>query len=200
MKDLLLKNIFALIPIIILSVISLSLIINKIIYFFSIRVVNQQKITASLDELLKGNYKKALTLIENDKSPTADIIRYEGKLLGEGDSTVFTHKIEAFAQRKIFQMEKYVAYLSAIANVATLLGLLGTVTGMIFTFYEMMISESSDPYTLAGGISQALLTTAAGLITAVPAILFYSIFISIIKRHISLMESSTLEILAIKES
>ncbi len=70
---------------------------------------------------------------------------------------------------------------------------------MIITFYEMMVSKSSDPYTLAGGISQALITTAAGLITAVPAILFYSIFISIIKRHISSMESSSSEILAIKE-
>ena len=113
---------------------------------------------------------------------------------------MFSYKIEALANRKIFEMEKSVAYLSSIANIATLLGLLGTVIGMIFTFYDMMISESSDPYTLAGGISQALITTAAGLITAVPAIFFYTIFTSIIKRHISAMESSSSEILAIKES
>ncbi len=200
MKELLLKNIVALIPIIILSVISLTLIIYKIVYFFSIRIRSQNKITTSLDEILKGNYAKALECIIEDKSPTADILRYEGKLLGEGDRQVFSHKVEAFAQRKIFEMEKHVAYLSAIANVATLLGLLGTVVGMIFTFYDMMVSKSSDPYTLAGGISQALITTAAGLITAVPAILFYSIFISIIKRHISSMESSSSEILASKES
>jgi biopolymer transport protein ExbB len=200
MKELLMKNIFALIPIILLSIISISLIISKLIYFFSIRIMSQQKINLALDELLKGNYQVALDNVTNDRSPTADIIRYEAKLLGEGDRTVFSHKIEAFAQRKIFEMEKFVTYLSAIANVATLLGLLGTVIGMILTFYMMMITESSDPYTLAGGISQALITTAAGLITAVPAILFHSIFISIIKRHISSMESSTSEILAQKES
>lgn len=200
MKELLLKNIYALIPIIILSVISLALIISKIVYFLSIRVLNEKKIEKALDELLKGNYQNALNYVADDRSPTADIIRYEGKLLGEGDSTVFSHKVEAFAQRKIFDMEKNVAYLSSIANVATLLGLLGTVVGMIFTFYDMMVSRSSDPYTLAGGISQALITTAAGLITAVPAILSYSVFVSIIKRHISSMESSSSEILAVKES
>ncbi|QEN03271.1 MotA/TolQ/ExbB proton channel family protein [Thiospirochaeta perfilievii] len=200
MKELLLKNIIALIPIITLSVISLSLIIYKAIYFYSIRIKSQKKINKSLNELLKGDYIKALKTIEDDKSPTADILRYECKLLGEGNREVFSHKVEAFGQRKIFEMEKFVPYLSSIANVATLLGLLGTVIGMIFTFYDMMISESSDPYTLAGGISQALITTAAGLITAVPAILFYSIYISIIKRHISSMESSSSEILAAKES
>lgn len=200
MKELLLKNIVALIPIIILSIISLSLIIYKSIYFLIIRIKNQGKISKALDELIKGNYNNALNYIQLDKSPTADIIRYESKLLGEGNREVFSHKVEAFAQRKIFEMEKYVAYLSSIANVATLLGLLGTVIGMIFTFYDMMVSKSSDPYTLAGGISQALITTAAGLITAVPAILFYSVFISIIKRHISSMISSSSEILASKES
>lgn len=200
MKELIMKNIFALVPIILLSIISLSLVITKLIYFFNIRTLNQKKILLSLDELLKGNYVVALNYIKKDRSPTADIIRYECKILGEGNGVVFSHKIEAFAQRKIFEMEKFVTYLSAIANVATLLGLLGTVIGMIITFYQMMVTESSDPYTLAGGISQALITTAAGLITAVPAILFYSIFISIIKRHISSMESSTSEILAKKES
>lgn len=200
MKELLFNNIYALIPIIILSVVSISLIITKIIYFFRIRIVSSKRVSLSLEELLNGNYEESLNYIKKDRSPTADIIRYEGKLLGEGDKRVFSHKIEAFAQRKIFEMEKYIAYLSAIANVATLLGLLGTVVGMIITFYQMMITESSDPYTLAGGISQALITTAAGLITAVPAILFYSIFISVIKRHISSMESCTSEILAKKES
>lgn len=200
MKELLIKNIVALIPIGVLSIISLAVILQKAFYFHLIRIRNQNKISQALEELLKGNYNASLSLIKKDRSPTADIIRYEGKLLGEGERQVFIHKVEAFAQRKIFEMEKNVPYLSSIANVATLLGLLGTVVGMIITFYEMMVSKSSDPYTLAGGISQALITTAAGLITAVPAILFYSLFISIIKRHISSMESSTSEILAIKES
>lgn len=200
MKELLLKNIYTLIPIMILSVISLGLIIQKIFYFHIIRIRSKKKISIALDELLKGNYQESLKLISKDRSPAADIIRYEGQLLGEGDRQVFTHKVEAFAQRKIYEMEKNVPYLSSIANVATLLGLLGTVVGMIITFYKMMVSQSSDPYTLAGGISQALLTTAAGLITAVPAVLFYSLFISIIKRHVSSMESSASEILAIKES
>lgn len=200
MRDLIIKNIYSLIPIFLLSIYSFMLIISKILYFYKIRIRSQKKISYSLDLLIKGEFNKSLKEINKDLSPTAEIIRYEGKLLGEGNKTVFIHKVEAYAQRIIFRMEKNVSYLSSIANVATLLGLLGTVIGMIFTFYTMMVTESSDPYTLAGGISQALVTTAAGLITAVPAILFYSLFNSIIKRHISSMESSISEILAIKEN
>lgn len=200
MKELLTQNLFALIPIILLSIISLTLIITKILYFYKIRIKDQNRIEESLELLLEGKYTESLTLVLDEKSPTADILRYEAKLLGENDRVSFSHKVEAFAQRKIFEMEKFVSYLSAIANISTLLGLLGTVVGMIITFYEMMVSESSDPYTLAGGISQALITTAAGLITAVPAMIFSSLFISIIKRHITLMESSSSEILAVKDN
>lgn len=200
MKDLILKNIYLLIPIFTLSIYSVSLIIVKIFYFYKIRIKSTKNITQSLDYLVDGDYQKSMELVNNDLSPTAEIIRYEAKLLGEGKKAYFVHKVEAYAQRIIFRMEKHISFLSSIANVATLLGLLGTVVGMIITFYTMMVTESSDPFNLAGGISQALITTAAGLITAVPAIVFYSIFISIIKRHISSMESAISEILAIKES
>lgn len=199
MKDLILKNIYLLIPIFLLSVYSFTLICKKIFYFNKIRIRSQKRIGLALEHLIKGEYSKALGIIKKDQSPTAEIIKYECKLLGEGDKTVFIHKVEAFAQRIIFRMEKSVSFLSLIANIATLLGLLGTVIGMIYTFYTMMITESSDPYSLAGGISQALVTTAAGLITAIPAMLFYTLFNSIIRRHISSMESSISEILAIKE-
>ncbi|OQY36869.1 MAG: hypothetical protein B6229_09235 [Spirochaetaceae bacterium 4572_7] len=200
MKELLLKNIYTLIPIGLLSIYSISLIIQKILYFYIIRIKNRKNIALSLDRLLKGDFDEALKLIVKDRSPTADIIRFEGELLGRGDRHLFQYKVEAFAQRKIFEMEKNVSFLSMIANIATLIGLLGTVLGMIITFYTMMVTKSSDPFILAGGISQALLTTAAGLITAVPAMLCYSLFIEIIKRHISFMESSASEILALKES
>ena len=200
MKDLLLKNIYTLIPIGLLSIYSISLIFHKTFYFYVIRIRSSKNIYKSLDYLLKGNFDKALNIIKKDRSPTADIIRFEGELLGRGDRHLFQYKVEAFAQRKIFEMEKNISFLSMIANVATLLGLLGTVLGMIITFYSMMITKSSDPFVLAGGISQALLTTAAGLITAIPAMLCYSLFIAIIKRHISFMESSTSEILALKDS
>lgn len=199
MKDLILKNIYSLIPIFLLSIYSFTLICRKIFYFGKIRIRSQKRISLALDHLIKGEYSKALNIIKKDQSPTAEIIKYECKLLGEANKTVFIHKVEAFAQRIIFRMEKRVAFLSLIANIATLMGLLGTVVGMIITFYTMMVTESSDPYTLAGGISQALVTTAAGLITAIPAMLFYTLFNSIIKRHISSMESSISEILAIKE-
>jgi biopolymer transport protein ExbB len=77
------------------------------------------------------------------------------------------------ALKEIEGINRKVSILPSLANIATLLGLLGTVSGMIIVFYQMKTSGSSDPYILAGGISQALITTAAGLIIAVPAYLFH---------------------------
>ena len=74
------------------------------------------------------------------------------------------------------RLEKRVGYLAVLANIATLLGLLGTVTGMIVTFQAITLFGTSDPKLMAGGISQALITTAAGLSVAIPAMISHRYF------------------------
>ena len=72
-------------------------------------------------------------------------------------------------------MEKYVEGLATIANVATLLGLLGTIAGMIKIFGVIAQQELVNPSMLAGGISEALYTTGAGLSVAIPTLIFYRV-------------------------
>ena len=72
------------------------------------------------------------------------------------------------------QIEKGLKTIKVLAAVAPLLGLLGTVTGMISTFQSMMLFGSGDPKVMAGGISQALVTTVLGLVAAIPLILLHS--------------------------
>ena len=92
-------------------------------------------------------------------------------------------------------MERFVPHLQNIANVATLIGLLGTVLGMISSFLNMRSSGSTDITALAGGISQALVTTAAGLSVAIPSSLFYHIFLFHIQRTTTRLNILTSEMI-----
>jgi biopolymer transport protein ExbB len=73
----------------------------------------------------------------------------------------------------VHELERYLNTLGTIAAISPLLGLLGTVTGMIRTFSALTVGGVGDPAALAGGISEALITTAAGLMVAIPALIAY---------------------------
>ena len=115
---------------------------------------------------------------------------------GSRDATRCEARMLAQATRNMVALERHVSYLSSIATIATLLGLLGTVGGMIVSFMNMRASGVSDPTVLAGGISQALITTAAGLSVAIPSLLAYHIFVQITGKAASRMEIAAAELMA----
>jgi len=89
---------------------------------------------------------------------------------------VMKDSIEEAASQVIHELEKHLAPLGTIAAIAPLLGLLGTVIGMIKVFTAIMIEGTGNAGVLAGGISEALITTAAGLSVAIPALIFHRYF------------------------
>ena len=89
------------------------------------------------------------------------------------------------------------ATLGTIVSIAPLLGLLGTVTGMIRAFYTIALRGVGEPTALASGISEALLTTAAGLTVAIPSQLFYNYFINKVDSLTLDMEQNSLDILEV---
>ncbi len=86
---------------------------------------------------------------------------------------IMKESIEEVASHEIHEMERYLSALGTIAAVAPLMGLLGTVIGMIKVFSEIMVQGTGQAGVLAGGISEALVTTAAGLVIAIPAMICY---------------------------
>ena len=86
-------------------------------------------------------------------------------------------------------------WLTTIAVVAPLCGLLGTVTGMISAFTSIALEGTGDPQELAGGISMALLTTAAGLVIAIPCLVFYNVYDSIVNRQVLDIETVSAEVI-----
>ena len=84
-------------------------------------------------------------------------------------------RLEEGLTSEYLSISKQISYVKFIAVVSPLLGLLGTVSGMILTFQSISLSGTNDPNLMAGGISQALVTTVLGLCVAIPSLLFYTI-------------------------
>lgn len=197
MLKFLMKGGIVLLPIAALSVIALALIIERIVHYMRIRERENDLGVTVISELQLGNMGQVLVELEQQRSPEAGVL-LEGlrsRLKNDSHQTIRL-RMEAQALRRAGELEKNVPYLSSIANLATLLGLLGTVTGMIVSFLNLKDSGIADPALLAGGISQALITTAAGLSVAIPCLLSFHVFRQIVNRTVSRMEIAISELLS----
>ena len=95
------------------------------------------------------------------------------------------------ANREVPRLERFLSTIGTIANISTLLGLLGTVTGNIQAFGVLGdMGTMGNPAMLASSISEALVTTAAGLIVSIPTVVFYNYFIAEVNRMVTEMEAS----------
>ena len=102
--------------------------------------------------------------------------------------------------REAASLERYINVIGTIAGVSPLLGLLGTVSGMIKCFNIISMQEVADPASLAGGISEALITTAAGLMVAIPAYVVYRYLANKADSLILEMEENSIRIVDIVKS
>ena len=96
-------------------------------------------------------------------------------------------------------MERYLTSLGIIASISPLLGLLGTVVGMIKVFSALMLEGAGNANVLAGGISQALITTAAGLSVAIPALMFHRFFVRRVAELVVTMEQEASKLVDIMQ-
>lgn len=123
-----------------------------------------------------------------------------GRILAAGLSNyrhgrdVMKESIEEAANHVVHELERFLDALGTIAGIAPLLGLLGTVVGMIDMFNEMQARGSNDITALAGGLSQALITTAAGLIVAIPTLIAHRYFMRRVDALVVTMEQETIKL------
>ncbi|HEY7776412.1 MAG TPA: MotA/TolQ/ExbB proton channel family protein [Kineobactrum sp.] len=123
-----------------------------------------------------------------------------GKILAAGLSNashgrdVMKESIQEAASHVVHDLERYLNSLGTIAAVAPLLGLLGTVVGMIKVFAEIMSQGTGNASALAGGISEALITTAAGLAVAIPALVMHRYFVGRIDTIVVGLEQETIKL------
>ena len=123
-----------------------------------------------------------------------------GRILAAGLSNsrhgrdVMKDSIEEAANQVIHDLERYIGALGTIANIAPLLGLLGSVFGMIETFNAIMLKGSGNASVLAGGIAVALVSTAAGLMVAIPATVLHRYFLRRVDSLVVIMEEESIKL------
>ncbi len=134
-----------------------------------------------------------------EKSPAANIIRKGLRKFNLGHARV-KEAIDSAGKQEIFKLEKGLSVLATISGVAPLLGFLGTVTGMIRVFMKIQnMQGSANPSDLAGGIWEALLTTAFGLAVGIVALTFYNYLVSAINKLVIDMEVVSNDVVDIME-
>lgn len=160
-----------------LSVISLGIILERIIFFFrnekSASKLFKTQVTIALAD---NDKKKAVELCKNEKNCIGTCVKKF--LLRYRENADFHHYeqlIKEIEMEEVGKMEKRLYILAMIGAIAPMIGLLGTVTGMIDAFSSLSQSSGGDPAVVADGISKALVTTAAGLSIAIPAIVVYNL-------------------------
>ena len=108
---------------------------------------------------------------------------------------VIKETVEDTGRHVVHELERFLNTLGTIAGISPLLGLLGTVIGMIKVFSTIMVSGVGDANVLAGGISQALITTAAGLTVAIPSYFFYRFFRGMVAEYVISMEEKAIRLI-----
>jgi biopolymer transport protein ExbB len=128
-----------------------------------------------------------------------------GKILAAGlanrhrERSIIKEAIEDTGRHVVHELERFIGTLGTIASVSPLLGLLGTVVGMIRTFNAIQTEGVGDPAALGGGIAEALITTAAGLTVAIPALLGYKYLRGRVENLVVQMEKESIKLVQAME-
>lgn len=184
-------------PILLCSVFALAIILEKFWHLHKIKIDTQQFLNSILEKIKRHEIKEALQACENTKSPISHILK-AGILKYDRSRAQIKEAIEDASLYEIPKLEKNLTALATIAHVSPLLGLLGTVTGMVRCFQTIQAKATAfhpvSPGDLAGGIWEALLTTVAGLVVAIPTFVVYNYLVSRINNFIVEMEKAATEL------
>ncbi|GIT23710.1 MAG: translocation protein TolQ [Gammaproteobacteria bacterium] len=162
-------------PILLCSIVSIAIVIERF-WTLSATRISPKYVVAQVWTWLKNNQLDSTKLRELRLSSPLGQILAAGLLSSKHGRVAMIDSIEQTAAQVVHDMERYLNALGTIAAITPLLGLLGTVVGMIRVFSEIMLQGTGNANALAGGISEALITTAAGLTVAIPTYMFHRYF------------------------
>jgi len=180
-------------PILLCSIIALTIVIER---FISLQA---KKVTPPTLVAQVWQWHKNKTLTEehivalSSHSPLGKILS-AGLVNRDQPREIMKESIEEVGHQVIHELERFLNTLGTIAAITPLLGLLGTVIGMIKVFAAITTQGVGNPTVLAGGISEALITTAAGLSVAIPSLIFYRFFRGRVDELVVKMEEEALKI------
>ena len=180
-----------------LAVLAIAVAVVKGVQFMMTGVGRTKFVRHAVDQIRKGHAEAAIVMLDETRAPVAAVMAaaLRGKLDAEMSDDLVREETTRVAQANLDGLERGLALLRLIAETAPLLGLLGTVLGMIEAFQQMqMAGDRVEPGILAGGIWEALLTTAAGLTVALPAAAFHTWFSRTVEVETQHMEDASTQV------
>ncbi|OQX29439.1 MAG: flagellar motor protein MotA [Spirochaeta sp. LUC14_002_19_P3] len=180
--------------IMLLSVLAAAIVIERYLYFGRIRTDEDKLFQRIKSAIAKRHFDEALAICDSSPSPFSSLLKagieYRNRAPYERKEI-----LKDTAAQEVPRLERRIGALGTIAHISPLLGLLGTVTGNIRAFGVLgRFGSISDPSVLAKGISEALITTAAGLIVAIPATILYNMLTSRVNALVTRMENQVNEL------
>jgi biopolymer transport protein ExbB len=181
------------IPILLLSVISIYIFIERFISIKNAAKMDESFMNNIKNYIIDGKIDNALTLCKSNPTPVARMIEKGIQRLGRPLNDV-NAAIENVGKLELAKLEKGLATLATSAGAAPMIGFLGTVIGMIRAFYDMANAGNNVDITLlSNGIYTAMVTTVAGLIVGILAYLAYNMLVARIEKVVYVMEANTME-------
>lgn len=180
-----------------LSLLAATIIIERLLYFRQNRVEEEKGLQVLKGALEKGHFDEALAICEHQPSPITNLMKV-GLTYRTQPLDVVRNLITDAANLEIPRMERFLSSLGTIATISPLLGLLGTVLGIIDAFSVLnQMQGVGDPSRLAGGIATALITTVGGIVVAIPATIFYNYLVTKVNHSIIRLETRVTELTAL---
>lgn len=174
-------------PIVFFAAISILIAVYKFIQLFSLRLPRLKSISAIAELIKTKDFEQAMTLAKKQPKPARKMLTNAVEYGNEPIELIEEAMMESILRTQP-KLERFLNILAVTAATAPLLGLLGTVTGIIKTFKLMEVFGAGDPKPLISGISEALITTELGLILAIPALVLHALLSRRVLRVISNLE------------
>ena len=192
-------------PLAFLSVLTVFLILLYLLLLRRGTFLNNRFMTQAENMILQGDYHNLSELCHRNSSAISKILGRAVDFLKTTPSAAFSDVrdvAEAEGSRQVGLISQRTTYLSDVGSIAPMVGLLGTVIGMIKSFMEIAQGnfEGVKQMQLASGVSEALITTATGLVIGITAIIFYSLFRGRLQRYVSELEAASTHLMAVMSS
>ena len=180
-------------PLLLLSIVGLAAIIERFITLQKASTNTKKFIARIIEELRANGIRSAIEVCQKTRGPIAAII-HSGLTKADQGPAAVEKAIEAAGGIEVAFLQRGLMIMATVANVAPLVGFLGTVSGMINAFEAIAAAEQVSAKLVASGISEALITTMAGLVIAIPVQIFHNYFLARIDRFIIEMEESSIDL------
>lgn len=162
-------------PLLLGSVLMIAIVIERGFHFFGAGV-NRKFVVTVKDHIQRGQFEKALEIAEEGRGPVA-LIFQEALKFREYTQDVIENEISIRGDQVLHSLSRNLHLLELIGKIAPMIGLLGTVMGMVDAFHEVAsVKNLVDPSLLASGIWEALITTVVGLFVGIPALVFHHLY------------------------